>query len=123
MFDNLILIFGIASPEDVDDVTKLDVILFCFDCSEFVLLLLFDVEFRTTDVVFGLTTQLPVDVAFIISLMSLLKPLMLDVLLVKLDDDPELHVDKLSSLLCAEFDEFDDVDDEIACAGYLFGDG
>lgn len=70
----MIFNLGIESLEfTVDEVTTFDVILLSFDESPQLFLLLVtltlladfadDGEFRTTDAGFGLTTQLPVDVA------------------------------------------------------------
>lgn len=75
MFDSFMFNLGIASFEfAVDDVTTVEVILFIFDCSPPMCLLLDtfklfddfadDGEFRTTVDGFGLTTHPPVDVAY-----------------------------------------------------------
>lgn len=54
-------------------------------------------ELRMLETVFAFTTQLPLGVAFMINLISSVAPALQ--LLLKLDADPELHVDRLSSVL------------------------
>lgn len=58
-----------------------------------------------------LTTQLPVGVARIINLISSVPAPALEKLL-KLDDEPELHVDRFSSAFGVDADEEDADDDD-----------